>query len=735
MKTKKFLLLICCMFIMTIVSEKKGIAQTLSENGGQNSMIMLFRNDEEKKAVKKKLATMADIRVKREFHYAINGLSITGKKKALLALKREYGDDGLYDSASYKSAISDSIPFIGGNSMRGLYDQKKNRLTGKGIKVGVIDTGVDYLHPDLRKAYRGGRDLVDLDNDPMETKKPAREATFHGTHVAGIIAANGKGVGIAPEAELYAYRALGPGGSGNSESVIAAIEAAIEDKMDVINLSLGSSVNAPDMPVTEALNRAVSFGITAVVSSGNSGPGVWTVGSPGTAEKAISVGASSPPINSPFLQAGLGNTTTYIPVQQILGALTWKAHPSICLSDAGSGKLEEYHRAKGKIVLIERGGDTLYTKVDNALKHKAAGVIIYNSEEGSFIGSTVKSLPIPAVTISRKDGLRLKELLGQSSMVKTVYRKQEDLLADFSSRGPVTVNWSIKPDVVAPGVKINSTVPDGYMYLQGTSMAAPHVTGAVILLKQAHPHWKPEQIKSALMTTAKVLTNEDGEVYKTYEQGAGRIQIDQAVKADTFLYPSSVTFGLFNRKQSIEEHEEKIIIENTSDQTKHYAFWIPPYQSGLSWHFPRKFTLKPKEKKEFMLGLTVHPNELEKGIYDGFITLAEGTKPLHIPFIYLKAEVDYPKVMGFHFDRVPGGQSYRYGMYVLGGADKLTIALYDFDTFRFAGILDQVTPAPTGLLEKEVARKQLPGRGLYRAVIILEKEGRTQEFYQSVLIA
>ena len=114
-------------------------------------------------------------------------------------------------------------------------------------------------------------------------------------------------------------------------------------------------------------------------------------------------------------------------------------------------------------------------------------------------------------------------------------RNEQDQLADFSSRGPVTVTWDIKPDLLAPGVDINSTVPFGYMDLAGTSMSAPHVAGACALLLQEHPNWTPKQIKSALMTTAKPLKNSKQQLYHTYEQGAGRLQIAEALKADTFI--------------------------------------------------------------------------------------------------------------------------------------------------------------------------------------------------------
>ena len=224
---------------------------------------------------------------------------------------------------------------IGGDLVRSFFDKDNNRLTGKGITVGVIDTGVDYNHPDLRRNYGGGQDLVDSDDDPMETLTQGM-ATVHGTHVAGIIAANGKIKGVAPEAKILAYRALGPGGGGTTEQVIAAIEQAIKDKVDIMNLSLGNDVNGPDLPISLALNRAVEKGIVAIAASGNSGPNQWTVGSPGTASDAISVGASTPTMEIPFLL--IEGSREKIRLQPMEGSEKWALDRSLTSLMAALGQ-------------------------------------------------------------------------------------------------------------------------------------------------------------------------------------------------------------------------------------------------------------------------------------------------------------------------------------------------------------------------------------------------------------
>ena len=208
--------------------------------------------------------------------------------------------------------------------------------------------------------YKGGRDLVDGDQDPMETRGQGDQSTIHGTHVAGIIAANGKMKGVAPGAEVIAYRALGPGGTGNTEQVLGAIEAAIEDKVDVLNLSLGNDVNGPDLPISIALNKAVESGIVAVTSNGNSGPAVWTVGSPGTAEKAISVGASTPPMIVPYMKVGLGSKKKMIQLMPMQGTTPWELHFTQELIDGGIGGVDDLKRVERENSLDRKRENILY---------------------------------------------------------------------------------------------------------------------------------------------------------------------------------------------------------------------------------------------------------------------------------------------------------------------------------------------------------------------------------------
>lgn len=663
------------------------------------------------------------IEIKHVYKHVFSGFSASGKRRELQVLKNEKGVLHSSPVSTYKVSIEESVPFIGGDEIRGHFDKKDHRLTGKGVKVGVIDTGVDYTHPDLRRNFGGGYDLVDGDSDPMETKGVIGRSTMHGTHVAGIIAANGKVRGVAPEAEIIGYRALGPGGMGTSEQVIAAIDKAIEDKVDVINLSLGNTINGPDWPTSLALDKATEKGIVSVTSSGNSGPNVWTVGSPGTSSKAISVGASTPPLQIPYLTAGLEDKK--IQLQPLQGSKPWKLTKQYHLVEAGLGTEKTFPNAKNKIALMERGEITFTEKAIKALKAGAVAVLIYNNTEGNFEGTMETQLPIPVASISKEDGEWIKKLLKKKkTLLKTSYQHQEDSLAQFSSRGPVTHTWEIKPDVVAPGVAIESTIPTGYMEMQGTSMAAPHVAGASALLKQAHPDWTPEQIKAALMNTALLLKKEDGTLYKPYEQGAGRIQLHEAIHAKTLVYPSSFTMGMYHHEDQRIEKKISITIDNQSKETKHYSFEIPKKMEGLQWEFPTSFLIEPNNKKKITFKVEITPSVIGAGLHYGYLYITEEENKLHIPYMYVIEEPDYPRIMGFQFGKGDKKDIFRYEMYLPGGADEYGIALYDPDTLRFVEFLDWERNVSRGLVEKEVNRKERNFNGIYKAMIFVKKAGK-----------
>ncbi|KON86114.1 peptidase S8 [Sporosarcina globispora] len=723
---KKFLLILTVMSLF--LSQNPVSARILSHppipeesTDIEKVAIVVLKDANKENEIKKLIEQNPDLQIRHTFNQALNGFSVIGKHSALKSLQKIDSVSSVSPVNTYHVHSNDNIKLIGGISVRGYYGKNNQRLTGKGVKVGVIDTGIDYNHPDLRRSYGGGRDLVDNDKDPMETKAAGGQGTLHGTHVAGIIAANGKIQGVAPEATIIAYRALGPGGSGTTEQVIAAIEQAIKDKVDVLNLSLGNNVNGPDLPISLALNKAVEKGITAVTSSGNSGPNIWTVGSPGTASKAISVGASTPTMKVPFLNIG----GREIRLDMLQGSKDWEFDRTYEIIYGGIGHADELKNAEGKIVLVERGELTFTDKAVHALEAGAEGIIIFNNTKGRFFGNLDSGVPIPVAALSKEEGEELRELIKKGeAYARTNIIEERDLLADFSSRGPVTSTWEIKPDVVAPGVAIKSTIPGGYLPLQGTSMAAPHVAGACAILKQAHPDWGPEQIKAALMNTAKLLMKKEGQTYRTYEQGAGRIQLEKALKAETLVLPASLQFGKFQVADRLHDHSGFVTVENISEKTKSYSFSVPYKEQGINWEMPMAFQLNPGEKKKVEIKMSADPTLLKKKIHDGYLQIAAGAESIRIPYLYVLEEPDYPRVMGFGLGKGDKADTYRYEVYLPGGAEEFGIAMFNSESLRFMGFLDWKRNVGKGQLLQEIPADKLPGPGLYLAKVFAKKAGK-----------
>ncbi|QED48137.1 S8 family serine peptidase [Cytobacillus dafuensis] len=575
-------------------------------------------------------------------------------------------------------------------------------ITGDGVKVAVLDTGIDYNHPDLKDAYKGGYDFVDNDNDPMETTYADWEKsnqpeyaygtayyTSHGTHVSGTIAGQNKNdsevsvVGVAPDADLYVYRVLGPYGSGTSEAVIAGIEKAVEDGMDVMNLSLGASINNPYFPTSTAINYAVLNGVTAVVSAGNSGPNSNTVGSPGTAALALTIGASDVPVAiTSFTGSISGNWSTELISMGRSFADDFSAlnGQSLELVDVGFGSQEEYTEkdVKGKIAFVQRGNLALNDKIKFAKEHGAKAVIMYNNVDGQIgVNLGESHVYVPAFSITKEAGEKFKANIAQGNTAFTFSNMKDivsegDKLADFSSRGPVNLNYDMKPEVVAPGVSVLSTFPSymidhenqedykyAYARLSGTSMAAPHTAGIAALLLEANPKLDPDDIKTVLMNTADPLNGS----YSLYEAGAGRVDPYQAIHGqmkmqvtdetdipdgeylEKFKNPSGdINFGIhFGAEGSNVRANENISFTNNSNSTKNFSVSIEENaaegtnslsKNGIAVSTSKNIKVKANQEVKQNVFLTA-PKTAKAGRYEGFVVLtnkADSSDQYRIPF-------------------------------------------------------------------------------------------------------
>ena len=462
---------------------------------------------------------------------------------------------------NYELFLDNSGPYIGAEF------PKQMGFTGKGIKIGVIDTGINTSHPDFfnqdeTSRFLKGYDFVDNDTVPQDTNG-------HGTQVTGIIAADGQLKGIAPMAEIFSYRVSSDGESVPSSLIIKAINQAVEDRVDIINISLG--VNMTHNKIDEAVNNAISQGIVVVAAAGNSGPDKSTIGSPAKNPNAITVGATYNNRDSSMVST-LEVGETQFQVLPMLGTDT--------ISDPISAEIVfgKYSRendfdgldVKGKIVLAERGGESpdeivfFSDKEIFASKNGAKGLIVYNNQPGIFFGELIHEYvsedyypSIPTVSMTREEGLELKKILESETSGTLNVFNHPDFLATFSSRGPVSPFYQ-KPDLVAPGVFVNTTsLKNFYNITSGTSYAAPHVSGAIALLLEKNPEFTPHEIKSILVTTSDIITDEYKKEFEFDAGGAGRIDLKKAFNSELIFEPPKLIFNLSEHKTS-EKNEIKI---------------------------------------------------------------------------------------------------------------------------------------------------------------------------------
>jgi len=552
-------------------------------------------------------ANAARARVTSEYDISLNAVAVELNGTPLATIAAAPMVQSAEYNALYHPNLSESYKII--NASDAWTAAGGRAIAGAGIKIGDIDTGIDNNHPffdptGFNFPTEGGPwpkcDAADsashhADQDCNYTsakvivakvfynkaKKQGLDAQAiqdHGTHTAGIAGGvtgktavvNGVSIddmsGIAPGAWLGNYNVF-PGGvlNARSEDILNAVDAAIEDGMDVLNLSLGGSYHGNNDLLANGLDNAVDAGLVVAVAAGNSGPGAGTLESPGRARKVITVAASTNQhfVGQPFTYPEGGGTT--------IGAAVGEFPPlptaSYDLFDTNSTACTSVDPgASGKLAIVDRGTCTFSTKVRNAIAAGAVGVVVINNVAGDPIGMAKDGLggdDLPAVMISKNDGAALRaanppDASADATLQEFVTTGNQDILAGFSSQGPTNVDLAVKPDVSSVGVNVLSSITcvgkpagcpgdgSGWAFFQGTSMSTPHIAGSAAVLLELHPTWSPAQVKSALVNRADLVIKDSltglHDIGPT-AQGAGRENLSVAADATTWMDPVSASFG------------------------------------------------------------------------------------------------------------------------------------------------------------------------------------------------
>jgi hypothetical protein len=451
-----------------------------------------------------------------------------------------------------------------------------------GTFTGVCQTGVQFTRADCSTKLIGARYFGDawLAGVPAAGRADSefvspRDGGGHGSHTASTAAGNngvqatvdgrdfGKISGVAPAAKIAAYKVLWEAkdpdqSGGQTTDILKGIEAAITDGVDVINYSISGSDDPTD-PVELTFLSAASAGIFVSASAGNSGPGASTVAH--TSPWVTTVGANT--VGPYYGTVTLGNGQKYAGIStsvttavgpapladsaSLVAATSTAAVATLC----GPDSLDPA-KAAGKIVVCDRGTYDRVAKSAEVKRVGGVGMVLANPTENSLDGDLHT---VPTVHVNPPASAAIKTYAATAGATATLTEGNQSStsipypqIAGFSSRGPSTGTGgdTLKPDLTAPGVATLAAVAPpsnqgrDFDFYSGTSMAAPHVAGLAALWfgQGVKPKWSPMKIKSALMTTAANLVDEDGnKVADPYAQGAGRVRPDKMTNPG-LVYPS-----------------------------------------------------------------------------------------------------------------------------------------------------------------------------------------------------
>ncbi len=615
-------------------AETQGMASLAASAAGQAHHARILRDQDV--LLQQLQALDRQLQVIYATQRVLNGIAIRVDAGQLAAIAGLPGVSAVHPLVPEVLDHTSSVPLIGAPAIW----QGADGAAGAGITIGIIDTGIDYHHvnfggpgdgyerndptviSDGFDAYfgptavkvRGGYDFAgddyDAGNPASDTPRPdpdPLDCNGHGTHVAGSAAGFGTtlarttfagpydapidfnnlyiGPGTAPLAELYALRVFGCRGS--TDLTAQALEWAVDpnrdgdtsDRLDVVNLSLGSNFGELNSATIIAADNAARAGVIVVAAAGNAGDTHYITGSPGAASYAIAVASSRDRrsirdafrVDSPASLAGLRPAAFsaaygWASASDVSGDLVYLPGENTGCSPFSPGAAAQI---SGRIVLLDWtepscGGSVARTR--NATDAGAIGVIIADTV-GRFDLSITGSSLVPSVSTPFEVGQELKAALAGSPLSLTFSNRfatafaldtpaDVDTASSFTSRGPRAGDSLLKPDISAPGDTIfsaaNRTGNAGVSF-NGTSMATPHVAGVMALLRELYPQRSVSELKALVMNTAVNdlfgAVNGQPPVHSPPRVGAGRVDVPRAAASQVIVYNSdrpelvSLSFG------------------------------------------------------------------------------------------------------------------------------------------------------------------------------------------------
>ena len=640
------------------------------------------------------------ITLKRDlvFTRTVNGFSALVDARAVAELERTPGVAGIYPvRAVYPATVGAealSRPEFGPGTGRRA-DVSLPGFDGSGVKIALLDTGIDRAHPYVQGRVLRGWDVVDGDRQPGAEGHPedAGRVEAHATRMAGlVIGAHGAAglTGVAPGARILPIRVLGwqptaNGGHavlGRGDQLIAGLERAVDpdgdgDVQDGADIALAAVVEPysafQDSPESRAVAGASALGTLVVAPAGNDGRagiGFGGVAAPGAAPDALAVGAldTRREVLESDVRLQVGDDTEFEETTRVLSAVGPAADETMAVqslqgpslahperpaeSQAAGGALAEFFDPRGvslvagRAALVPAEGGAIEAKARNAAAAGARALIVYGADLPAGALDLDEAAPLPVLALPREAGDAaagaLRDGRPVSVFLGAARRAPNPSFMDVSafSSGGLAFNGAPKPDLVAPGIGLATADagrnPDGsprYATATGTSAAAAVTAGAAALLAQARPGLSAPELKGLLVGSATRVSQEDGLPALVTAQGSGLIDLAPAAAAELVVEPASLAFG---RADGAGWSATRTVnVTNLSSRALAVGFGFVPDQPGeppVSFSAePAHVSLDPGDSKRVTFTVSA-TKDLAAGESGSLVAVAEGTRPVRVPW-------------------------------------------------------------------------------------------------------